>query len=376
MSGPLFSWNWQWRWSGDPFTQLLARAVQPTFTNTRAGARKSVFPDVGEIAANTPDLYTTVDGINVYSSMAGVTNLVDPDLTNWPTGGGRVNITESSHVYTLSFDGTGAEAVYTPDPASAALDRYGSFEARIVSGSISPGNNFVSFGSATGDKNGNFYDMENLTSEWQVVDFSVDNAITTDRVVLVLANSTPVDIEIRNMRAVDLSAPAAAFPDGSGAGATYGTDLLSASPTLAAQGTIYIPWINYGWSNDQNPIAVGARLLSATGYEVYLDASGFIRTTGGAISTKKTIDDTLTVAAVTWDGVNQTIRVDDETVVSVASAGVPSGTLYHGNNSGATAPGHAAGAPLIFDYVHSESEKDTFINGLTSRLSQLEGALI
>jgi hypothetical protein len=342
-------------------------------TCTRSGARKSVDSNTDtEVAANTADQFN-VSNTPMISSMNGATNLVDTDLSNassWAQFDTTVSET-ASYTYLVSWDNEASFAGIIETIASSANDRIARCEMRLVSGIIpSSIENYISFREA-GALRGTGYLLENLSSDWEQIDCHVTSAETTDQLVIRVEPGVTATIEVRNVRAVDSTAPAAAFPNGSPANTTYGTDVNSCTPTFASSGLIAIPFDPYFWSDTGNPADAQAVIFEATGLSVVIDASGFFATSTGATSTKKPVSDTLSVIMVAWDGGNHYITVDDETPVSAVSAVVPSSTAYIGNTSAGTKPSHAAQHTAFFDRILLTQERTDLYNGYQQRLGNL-----
>jgi hypothetical protein len=355
----------------DEFTRLLSLAQIPgldlPITTTRTGSRQSAVEGGADVAANETDL-VTVGGIPFTSSMDGATNLVDTDLSDgaaW-SGGAKVSVVDVGNgEFDVMFDGTGAAAFTDLNIGSASLDRTATCMAKIVSGSIPAGTNlFVFRGSFT--FKGTSYNLENLTSEYQEISCHVTSADATDQVAFRLDNATPVTIRIKLMRAVDSAVKHPAFIDDTAAGEAYGTDLNACSPTWPSEGYAVIPLTAYGWSDTGNPADAQPIIFEAGTFTVFVNASGFYETSGGAISTKKPADGVQSIIIVEWDGVNHTISVDNESPVSSASAIVPSGDLYIGNTAGGTKVAHSAEAVTINSGSPTTEERETWNSSLTN----------
>jgi len=126
--------------------------------------------------------------------------------------------------------------------------------------------------------------------------------------------------------------------------------------------------MTYGWGTTGNPAHAECVLFEAGSLQVRLNASGFIETSGGAVSTKKLTANTLSVVTVAWDGVNHTIQVDGETPVSNASAIVPSGTTYFGNRAAGDRSSHSAEHGAIYGRALTATEITTGETGYQARL--------
>ena len=345
------------------FDALIAEAQALTFANASTGSRKSVYSGAADRLANTVDSIT-LSGVEMVSSMAGATNLVGTDMTAVPWyDNAKALITEpESYVYRMSFSGTGATSIFGAID-TFSKDRHCRCEARLISGSFGTGfSNYFSFNTPANAQVGTQFDLDQITSEWMIIDCSVTSADETNQVKFRSENASAAVIEVRTMRAVDLTAPAAGFVDGTGVGEVYAVDSITAPVTITGSAvSVSIPFNPYGWSNTGSPVDATPVLFALGTFEVRINASGFFETSGGAISTKKAVDGVLSSVIVTADGVNHTIRVDGETTVSNASAILPAtGTAAWG------ADDHAALGAQLFERVITESEKDALDAGNTA----------
>jgi hypothetical protein len=311
-----------------------------------------VFRGVGEVAANTPDLYTTVDGINVYSSMAGVTNLVDTDLTNWTNTLGTVSTEDKGNGITeISVSNPGATSTLDYDFLLASNDRTSCAEIKLISGGANPSTDYLSFVETNALK-GTAFLLEDLTTEWQRICPKVTSAEATNRLRFRFNSDVTVVLQVRNVRAVDLSAPGAAPPDGSAAGYTYGTDLLSASPTWPSVGTIVQAVMPYGYSGADNPISETARFFESGNNSAanntdatQITGSGFTPTasTGGSVT-----ENVINVHSMDWDEIKYGGRWSTNSRVTLIDSEIPSGTITLGNDPTGIRPLHGIGTFFLF----------------------------
>jgi len=273
----------------------------------------------------------------------GYTNLVDTDLTNW----NALRCTPSpsgNDSYIITTDGSGSVAAIQYAIPSDSLDRSCRLGVRTLSGIFTSGDR-MEFRDGVSPK-GDVFNIEDSTSSYGLADIGVTSSDQTDRVYIRFNNTAVQSIEVRNMRAANSSAPVPAMPVGSAAGATVGTDLLSFTGDYELEGYIVLYLDAYGWTEQGNPVDAQPIFFQAGPLTLTLDASGFIATSGGAVSTIKPTSQHVIIFE--WGNGNHTISVDDETPVVAASAIVPAdGTSYLGNNSAATKVAHAGEACLI-----------------------------
>ena len=383
------------------FESILAQAEiigdDITVTNVRTGARKSIFDATTEVAANTVDS-TTVDSLPVLSSMAGATNLVDTDLTNW-TASRSTTSDNGDNTYRLTDDNTSGQ--HTASFSTSTLDNDdNTFCIEIKAGTLSDVGIMIetragTFPTGTIDLTDCSFDqgaldalsVEDIGDGWCRI-FATENlgtGATQSKCTILLSNGSTFNylgdgtgyVEIRNMRAVDSTVAHPAFPDGSSAGATYGSDLLTCTPTFGSQGTIVQAVKPYGWKDADYPLSA-ARYFQAnvwaeawTSYNIlYFDGTTNLFSESNSV--RLNIGD-LDIQSFDWDGDLIGIRTNEfgtrKTATQTAS---PAGTLYIGNKSDGTRPFHGAFVTLIFDRVLTDAEYEIVRAGLQSRLANLE----
>jgi len=328
----------------------------------RIDPRKGII-DGTDVLANTPDL-RWVGGQLVVSSLKGDANLVAADLTDgsW-TKGSNTTITDR---------GDGSFRLEMPDGVDSFISRTITFDNTDYTMSFdfrqTPGgaaSNTFNVHSRNGGLVRVYYSGTPPT-DWTPIHSTRDNNSTAN--ALFFLDTGGVDIEIRNIRFVNSSAPAAGFPNGSLTNANYLKDILTFLYTYTATTTFQVPIMPYGWSDDGNPADAEAVLLEAGAFQLKISAAGLIETSGGAISTKKLTANMLSVITVECDGINHTLQVDGETPVIAASAIVPSGTSYDGNSAAGTKPSHAIKHIAIWDRKLATAEITTGEDGYQSRL--------
>jgi len=355
--------------------QLMATGQMPgsnlVATNTRVGSRKSMSPLGSDTVANELDSWVQ-NGITYIGVSQGATNLVSTVLTDAGSWGGT-GVTPSfvgydvdgNAEYDLAFDGDGTARAFSDlDIPSASLDRVNVCQAKIQSGALDSGTNYFAFRGSFATKGTTYDATANLTSDYQEIVTSVTSADVTDQWVIRINNTVPVTIRVKLMRAADSSAPVPAFLDGTGAGETYGTDLVSCTPTWGAAGAILQQVQPYGWSAADNPANVNARLWNSDGANV----NTLIQTGSGKPQFEGTLADsallsnTLSVVAETWNGTTTTIRKDAGLVDSTLNSAIPSGDLIVGNYlAGTLRPFHGILSTLLLDHVATEAEYATWL---------------
>jgi hypothetical protein len=312
-----------------------------------------------DVATNTADVSSN------YEVMVrnGATNLVADDLTTWTDSGPVTTTSPSAGVYRVTATGAGS---VTDTFASASLDRTGSYQARLISGD--PSGSYVSHQLSTVDK-GTPADLSSLTSGWSdTFDFKVTTADSTDSSAIVIASACV--IEFRNMRVVDSDTMHPGFEIGSAAGATYGTDLVTCSPTWGTEGTIFQVFDPYGWSGTGTIGANAFLWLTSAGQLGYIaGGSGKllydVNATPDLALSSGAITGGVQTARFCWDGVNTAGSYNDEAKVSQAGTDTPSGTLTIGGSQ----VFHGSLITLIFDRVITDDEHNTLRNYYTNRLA-------
>jgi len=315
-------------------------------TCVRIDPRKSIV-DGTDVPAGTPDLRWVV-GEPVVSSLRGDENRLDSDLTNWTEGPSTPPVIDNGDgSYRVQLpDGSGTLIGY---PVNFAADDYTlSIRVRCAPGEACPGDMKI-FSRKVGVASKTYYDGP-IPSSWETLHFTVAEDNASDELLITdLFGSGGIDIELRDVRIVQSSAPAAGLPDGSPAGTDYLKDVLTFLHTYTASASMQFTVTTYGWSDSDNPAAAECVLFESGAFRLKLSAAGFVEIDGTAVSTKKLTANTLSVITVKYDGVNHTLQVDGETPVVVASAIIPSGTSYVGNTAAGDKPSHALHHIDIFD---------------------------
>jgi len=348
-------------------------------TCDRDDARKSII-DGTDVLADVAGL-RLVNGIFVVDPLRGDENLVDTDLTNaaaWVpvnvgSAGNAVVSEPVANRYQIAFSaGTGDVQVLRGALPSAANDRTAPFTARLISGGPFTEGKLV-FRDGTTHK-GVPLDLNALTSEPILVHSSVTSSDnSTELTWFCSGECNGAVIEVCCIRAVDSTAPAAGFPDDSPAGTDYLNDILTFLHTFTATATMQFTVTPYGWGADGNPVDAEAVLFESGAFRLKLTAAGFVEIDGTCISTKKLTANTLSVITVKYDGVNHTLQVDGETPVVVASAIIPSGTSYVGDNAAGTKTAHVVEHIAIYNNKLFTAEEITVgEQGYQSRLGGLQ----
>lgn len=220
----------------------------------------------------------------------------------------------------------------------------------MISGSFqnNPQNDFIGFTDAIGLGIGTGFRLSNLTSEWAVVDASITNSTQSTRVRIRTDNATAAVIEIRNMRAVDGTESAPAFPVGTGAG-----EVMTDGGTLVQ---IAVP---YGWSEDDSPASAFVRYwANGSAYQRINNDTTILAYDGSTILTRapSPTANVLNVSSFDWSGAQIGLRHSTTARASFASTYTASGDLYLLNRSLADVSFHGKGKFSIFSRVLSDAE--------------------
>jgi len=348
---------------------MIGRNV--SVSNTRSGSRQSFFLGNGDIGANTVDTISK-NNLPLYGICEGETNLVDTDLTAWPSFFSSVTEPETG-VYRVTHDGSANKYAFF-DIDDAINNRYGKMQARLVSGTI-PSGMVVAFTNTSFINVGTTFDLSALGTSWADVDVTVTSADTSGFFAIkspASANSACV-IEFRYIRVYDNTVyPTAAFAYDSADGATYGTDLLTCSPTVGTEGTIVYWCDSYAYTN----ATMAGYDFGTLGFLSYLlDNDQGTRQLGlytdGSPETSTFTAEQFEsfVRADSWDGSKIYIKKNKETQEEFVSAGVPTGTMYLGNRDAASLPWNGALGPyLIFNRKLSEAEIEILVDYLTAAI--------
>jgi len=376
---PLMAFRWGFSWSGQSaFDKLLREGTQVgstalPLTDVRTGARKSII-DGTDVLADTPDL-RLVNGILVPSSLKGDTNKVTTVLTDWTDAGSVTTSEPSPYIYRVTSTGSGS---VVDSFASASNNSYSRMEARLVSGTI-PSGSRVTFRLA-GTTKGTTFDLTTLTTGWRfAVDATVTSADATDELAIEIGAGSCV-IEFRHVRAVDSTAPAAPFPDGSAAATAYAADFLSCSPTYANKGTIVVALESYYWSSWANhPEDGSSRIFDHAGFKWSVIGNGatstIFRATSGedVVINKSPVAGQISVISFDWDETTKTAgaRFDDSGRQTFTYTSKPAGVMYPGNNQNANRPFHGVTVIPIYDRVLPDVDFETLRSGYPSKLGGL-----
>lgn len=353
------------------FMRLIADRLQGVLSWIRNGSRKSVFGDNEELASNEADATAVGYGLEAYGVYGGATNLVGTRLDlDWiDSSSGVVTTDVGNGVYEIVFNGTNASVVRA-NMASAANNRVCCCQARLMSGSFDGvSTDYLALRDPSNVVKGEVFALDSLGNEWTDVCFHVTDADTTSNIVFRSENTQAATIQVRNMRAVDSTAPFPAFPDGSTAGATYGPDI----PTITG-----IPWTDEGciiqcikadgWGHIDNPNNTYPRFFSAGGDDFRVEYRGisdpaapnsFQYQSGANFTriTKQLEDGVTTVICADWNGISKGLRVDSLAREEYADTSARSGDIVIGNRDGVAS--YAANSKIIttiLPYVPSDVE--------------------
>jgi len=304
--------------------------------DTRTGVRRSIISDVeiptltsDEIEGNSPQV----------GSMIGAANLVDTDIVDW----GGFNVTAEymgAATYLIPFPGGGSAAKESTF-ADVSLNRWSRCQARIISGTPAGlASDYMGFRTNAGAVVGTPFALEDLTDEWQEVDFSVTSGSASQRVTIRCTQE--VWLQVRYVRAVDtLLGPPAAFEFDSADGAAYANDVSDKTPSWASEGTLIgIVPDTYGWSTTHT-VSQFARYFETNAFWLFgIDQIQLQGTTGTPnIGTGAPVYSNFPfVYAVDYDGVNAGLRYNAVARVQQAKTEIPSGPMYVGNRGSGDRP--------------------------------------
>jgi hypothetical protein len=329
---------------------LVSDASMPgrdlALTTARSGITRSVFNPSVDIAANTADISAQYE-IMVRN---GAENIVSDDVDTWTKD--NVTVSTSTEEYTLTDDATDARHQTIFASSSPTDNENQAFCLDAKAGTME------TMGLVIRAKSGVFAtavidltdasivssSFDGLTAtlrgEWVSITayHNISTGATTPAFYIRMKDNTTYtgngdSMTIRNVRVVkdsDVCHPG--FEIASAAAEVYGADLVSCTIPSGLK-SLYISRKSYGgWTNNDCPSTATPVIFKSGTFEVRVNASGFIETSGGAISTKKT-DGTRQRIYVNADGANHTIQVGDETpVVNASAISIPAGTANIGNN--------------------------------------------
>jgi len=377
-----------------------AQAGQMTITDLRIVNSPSAAPafPVGSGSGYVMPDSLTVNNIPLYSSMIGATNLVSTVLSSWS----QVNCTYSG--VTFSENVGGAEKYNTISASKAASSLSYTFTARVKDESSGSRNFALACTDATTGGLGAIFNLGTgayvqqlsigSTTGWSLDSYSIDSAddgwylvsitVTSNTATTLASVSYSLDgtdrvytgdgrdtYSLRDMRTTQTTYPVAAFPDGSAAGATYGADLISCTPTWGSEGTI----ITFEKLYADTTITNFSRVFSAKtdtwhGESVANDIAFTAETVVLTPYSLNRVDGNTHILSLDWNGVNVGHRVDDDSRTETANTGTPSSTLYLGSRGHiGDLHWHGMVGALIFDRALTDAEYETLRAGLLTRIS-------
>jgi len=359
--------------------KVVGSAALP-LTCDRDDPRKSII-DGTDVLADVAGL-RLVNGIFVVDPLKGDENLVDTDITavGWNKGDSTVSVTDYEYKITvLDFSNNLRYSLVTTPGESYCLTflcKKGTktvYNTRVHDFTAAAEVAFTINGdsSATGPR---AFTTEIDATSYSLITVKFTAPAGSVSCGVYLSNDDSVGTQfIKNVRCVESSACAAGFPDGSPALTDYAKDILTFLHTFTATATLQFTATPYGWSDDGNPVDAECVLFESGAFRLKLSAAGFIEIDGTVTSTKKLLANTLSVITVKYDGVNHTLQVDGETPVVAASAIIPSGTSYVGDNAAGTKTSHAVEHIAIYDDKLMTAEQITIgEEGYQAKLGDLE----
>ena len=322
------------------YDQLLAEAQMAgrdlAITCVRSGGRKSMQggPDV---AANVADAVTR-GGQTRIGVHGGNTNLVSTVLTDWTKGSATIVTDNGDYTYRAQMaDGSDT---FISFPVAFDSDDYTiALEWRKTPNQTSNGTMRIV---SVGGVGSTFATGLTAPEEWEAIDFSemCDTANTSISISDVIS-SGGIDIEIRNIRFGLGTAKMPAHLDGTGAGDTYGADVVTVTPTYGSVGTIYQEVVPYGWTSPFNPVSPAYnRFYTATEeYSVFAntDNASLVAnsvpnyTVPDIVTAGRVVDGVLSALSTDWDGVKAGMTFDDIARSEVSNTYAPSGETCIGN---------------------------------------------
>jgi len=340
-------------------------------TNTSTGTRKSLDPSAADRGVNEVDQWTR-SGIPMISSLAAATLIGDSDVNNWTKASVTVGGTQA--VRKLDFASGGSKAYVREVDTLTATAATFTIKIRKLSGDlanyemamIENGGSYTKFASCS---------LSAVTSDFITVSCTGVSPGTSVRIEIRQKNigDPAASIEVSNVRAVNSTAPAAPFPDGSAAGASVGVDRVSAPISWPTEGTIISLPIAYGWGGVDNPVSTSPRLWDADNGDFLIadgvtDSNGYLAIWDA--SSKKvasTVALTANKLAVVFSDYSATeigLTVNDGARATSASTLGPAGDLEIGNNPAANRNFHGALVTGVVDWVLSAAERQILYTGL------------
>ena len=319
------------------YDQLLAEAQMAgrdlALTVTRSGGRKSMQggPDV---AANVADAVTR-GGQTRIGVHGGNENIVSSDLTDWISSNcGRVadadytyNCNATSVANQLRYDGI---SVTSGQPYTFVfLMKKGTKTAYTIRLYDTENSTNVSY-TLNGVTNSGSASVTSLINEEGFTEITVSFVAAADSADVrfwVSYNDSEGTFFVRDMRAGDSSAKMPAHLDGTGAGDTYGADVVTVTPTYGSVGTIYQEVVPYGWSDGaDHPVSPTAARYFDNFTRFSAGPNGLLAQygTGNLLSTgEKVTTDAINSVSYDWDSTTGGSRFGSNTRETLTGTIVP-----------------------------------------------------
>lgn len=329
--------------------ELLDLREDIDWSNSRTGSRKSIIQGQPDSAENSLDFWTSEAGEEIYGCMDGYTNIIAADGLDYDKfeSGTAAVVQASDNIRVVhAVDGDRGFAVDLTVDVEVG-------KAYTVSTYLSENTLDISRPVISVENNGSKVVTAGQTG---IISYTF-TAVATETIYVRFGQGADGAagvgaVTFTEIRMAQATSRYPAQTDGSAAGKTVATDNISASPVWGASGTLFSVNAPYGWSGANNPASADARMAFAGDMQLFNpgDVRFFINPT--TIDTNgSVVDNVVSVMSGDWNSSSIGARYNDTARASEVETNIPSGTLYLGNNSGASRPFHGACAMWYFPFV-------------------------
>jgi len=340
---------------------------------------RSQLPSANGFPAGAPELATTIDkvssgGVVFVSALAGAIRLFDSknwytenSATGWDDviGNGLTVTQEDDRTVRVVADDSeerGHRMLY----AAKAGDSTYTFAIQVKSGTTSDQSGLITLGVSASDTSV-AESRFTATQEWQWV--YVTDTTTAGSVEFRIYNNTDTNILYRDPTPCEFSAKPAGFVENEVASGAYLADEIACTPSWGAAGTIVQAILPEGYIGSNNPIDSTAIFFTAGNINAHTPGSVTLDVNGTPLDTAGSVGSTAAVFFCDWNGTTVGAQFNEGARNTTPSATVPTGNLVVGDD---TKPPHARIATLVFDFVLSDAERTTLMNGLQADMPTID----
>lgn len=339
------------------------------YTSVRGNPRSSAFRDMPDlIGTNIADV-KQVGGLQMFIPAGGAQTYINMDMTTWNTSGSvttPISAMNTVEDEVFEFTVSGEGFIYdTYTVGSHTGNNHARCLARLIDGTINS-DSYMSFYNVNSQV-GNRVDLTQLNNQWKLLDAVL--AGTSDRVRFDFTAGTNATIQIRKMRnqpnfLQPFPGPSITVPTGTASGTDSAFTLsFQNSPWPSAATFAFLMKPYGGWNGlgvgPEGPPFAAMRIFSIGNWHIRNAADPVLRAAGVDVitATDRYIKNDWQIIWFDYNGseVGMQWGVDD-TRLTAASANIPSGSLYVGNES-AVNQSHCFTCILAFNEIVSQTDR-------------------